>query len=91
MAADDYAHRSELRDLRADMVDAQRHTESEVNKGFQSIRADMAEHAAMMERRYVTKDTYGPVEKLVYSLVGLVLVTVLGWIMALAYAHGGGK
>jgi len=38
-----------------------------------------------MEERYVSKDSFEPVKKVVYGLVGAILLGVIGAILALAF------
>jgi hypothetical protein len=41
---------------------------------------ELSEH---IDDTYVTKDTFGPIQKLVYGLVGAILLAVLGAVVAL--------
>lgn len=47
------------------------------------IREDMHEIKATLKGSYVTKEEFEPIKKLVYGLVGLILVAVVGAVMGL--------
>lgn len=47
------------------------------------IRDDVKEIKYSLQQNYVTKDQFDPVRKIVYGLVGLILVAVVGALLAL--------
>lgn len=52
-------------------------------KDISSIRDDVTEIKLQLESKYVTQVEFDPVKKVVYGLVGLILVAVAGAIIAL--------
>lgn len=56
----------------------------ETNTKLDSMRNDF-------ERKYVTIDQFSPVKTIVYGLVGTILVSVIGAVIALVVKSGGGK
>ena len=59
----------------------------EFNKFKQEIKVELAglpkKLLDEMDNRYVSKDSFSPIQKIVYGLVGAVLLGVVGAIMAL--------
>lgn len=47
------------------------------------IAADVSEIKSTLKGSYVSKDEFEPVKKIVYGLVGLILVTVVGGLLGL--------
>lgn len=47
------------------------------------ISADVTEIKSTLKGSYVSKDEFEPIKKIVYGLVGLILVTVVGGLMGL--------
>ena len=47
------------------------------------IRDDVKEIKATLNSNYITRDQFEPVKKIVYGLVGLILVAVVGALLAL--------
>lgn len=50
-----------------------------IERGIDSIKGQLAD----MQKRYITKEEFEPVKKIVYGLVSLILVSVIGAIVAL--------
>ena len=55
---------------------------------IQTMSKNVDEIKAKLENDYVTQDQFDPVKKIVYGLVGLILVTVVGALLALAIRPG---
>ena len=53
------------------------------------IKSDVIEIKAKLDSRYVSKDEFEPIKKLVYGVVGLILTTVIGALLALVVFRGG--
>lgn len=47
------------------------------------ISRDVSDIKSTLRGSYVTKDEFEPIKKIVYGLVGLILVTVVGGLMGL--------
>lgn len=47
------------------------------------MKGDVAEIKKLLQTGYVTKEEHEPIKKIVYGLVGLMLVSVVGAVMAL--------
>jgi hypothetical protein len=47
------------------------------------IQTDIKEIKEKLENRYITKDEFDPVKKIVYGLVGVILVAVVGALIAI--------
>jgi hypothetical protein len=47
------------------------------------IKADISNINSKLDDHYVTKDQFAPIQRLVYGLVGLILIAVVGAILAL--------
>jgi hypothetical protein len=54
-----------------------------ISNDLSYIRDDVKEIKANLSSGYVTKDQFEPVKKIVYGLVGLILVAVVGALMGL--------
>ena len=50
---------------------------------IQYIRRDIAEINQKLDDKYVTKDEFDPVKKLVYGMVAIILVAVIGALLTL--------
>ena len=53
------------------------------------IKSDVTEIKTKLDSRYVSKDEFEPIKKLVYGVVGLILTTVIGALLALVVFRGG--
>lgn len=47
------------------------------------IKTDITEIKERLDEKYVTKDEFEPVKKLVYGIVGLILTAVIGALLGL--------
>jgi len=68
------------------------HSQKEIDKAvvmqqvvddIEQIKKDTTEIKIRLESNYVTKDQFAPVQKIVYGMVGLILVTVVGALLTL--------
>jgi len=53
------------------------------------IRSDVIEIKVKLDSKYVTKEEFDPIKKLVYGVTGLILTTVIGALLALVIIKGG--
>ena len=66
------------------MTDTRRNHNLEVMANDLSyIREDVTEIKSQLRGSYVSKDEFEPIKKIVYGLVGLILVAVVGALMGL--------
>lgn len=56
--------------------------EGGIEVSIKYIQRDIAEIKEKLADKYVTKDEFDPVKRLVYGLVGLILVAVIGALLA---------
>ena len=54
-----------------------------LNENMSHVKADIAKIYARLDDKYVTKDEFAPIQKLVYLLVGIVLSAVGGGVMTI--------
>jgi len=54
----------------------------EATTNIKNIRVNVVEIKAKLDNDYVTKEEFEPVKKLVYGLVGIILLTVVGALLA---------
>jgi len=54
-----------------------------LNERIRNIQLDVKEIKEILKTDYVTKDEYDPIKKLVYGLVGLILIGVVGALLSL--------
>jgi len=59
-----------------------------VSQTMMDIKADVFEIKVKLDSKYVTKEEFDPVKKLVYGVVGLILTTVFGALLALVLLRG---
>lgn len=52
-----------------------------------TIAKDVSEIKSTLEKDYVTQDQFLPVQRVVYGLVGLIMVSVVGAILALVVVN----
>lgn len=50
---------------------------------IQYIKGDMAEIKRMQQTNYVSRDEFEPIKRIVYGVVGLILVAVVGAVVSL--------
>lgn len=50
---------------------------------IKQVAVQLKEYVKAAEEKYVTKDEFNPVRQIVYGLVGLILVSVVGAVIAL--------
>lgn len=53
------------------------------------IKRDVAEIKANQQAHYVTKEEFEPIKRIVYGLVGLIMVGVVGAVMSLIFRQNG--
>ena len=51
------------------------------------IQNDISEIKTKLDQKYVTKEEFDPVKKIVYGLVSLILIAVVGALIALVVVH----
>ena len=54
-----------------------------IDERSKGMSADILSIRLMLESNYVTQKEFAPIQKLVYGIVGCVLLTVLGGLLAL--------
>jgi hypothetical protein len=54
---------------------------------LQYIKDDLKEIKTKLEDKYVTAEMFEPVRRLVYGMVGLILVSVVGGLLAMVLRH----
>jgi hypothetical protein len=51
------------------------------------IKQEVDDIKKLVENKYVTKDEFDPIKKVVYGMVGLILVAVVGAVLALVISR----
>lgn len=54
-----------------------------LTKDIEFIKTEVVEIKEKLEKNYVTEDEFDPIRKIVYGLVGLILVAVVGALVTL--------
>lgn len=65
------------------MADNQNDNLAVIANDLTYIKRDIADIKATVQHGYVTKEEFEPIKKIVYGLVGLILVAVVGAVVSL--------
>ena len=97
MNPDDIPHRAETCPYR-DLLNNTSNTVCQILEKLDKLETTLEAHVSSaeeklerimnkMEERYVTKESFNPVQKIVYGMVGAVMLSVLGALLALVIQH----